>query len=104
MITEEYVQPAMFTKFTELIIKLIGELSRPSFFSEEISSEYFNLLTRVIQRSPKLFASDAGIEYLTVFTCSSAVILGGASSGKQHFEKLVKRTLLSFKQRDVIDR
>lgn len=48
MITEEYVQPAMFTKFTELIIKLIGELSRPSFFSEEISSEYFNLLTRVI--------------------------------------------------------
>jgi len=83
---------------------LISELSRPTFFSEEISSEYFNLLTSLIQRSPKLFASDAGTEYLTVFTCSSLVILGGASSGKLHFERQVKRTLLSFKQRDMIDR
>ena len=103
-IIEEYVQPAIFSKFTVLITRLIGEVSRPSFFTDEVSNEYFNLLSSLVQRSPKLFASDAGTEYLAVFACSSAVILGGATAGKQFFEKQVKRTLLSFKQRDMIDR
>jgi len=48
-----------------------------------------------------LFASEAGTEYLAIFACSSGA---GSVGNKTHFEKQVKKTLLSYKQRDIIDK
>lgn len=38
------------------------------------------------------------MEYLTIFSCSSSAILSAAP--KVHFERQIKRTLLSYKQVD----
>ena len=98
------MQPAVFCKFVSVLVQLISDVARPSFFSEEVGQEYFSQLTSLIQRSPKLFASDAGMEYLAVFACSQASHLALSTHGKQHYERQVKRVLLSFKQRDIVDR
>lgn len=90
-------------QFINMIVQLISEVARPSFFSEEVSKEYFILLSNLILRSPQIFASEVGAEYLNVFACSQINILTSAQSGKQYFEKTVKRTLLSLKKRDEID-
>ena len=82
-------------------MQLISEVSRPSFFSEEVSKEYFNLLTGLISRSPRVFASEVGTEYLAVFASSSISLL--SNQGKQYFEKHVRACLLSFKKRDMVD-
>jgi len=87
-----------------LVTQLVNEVSRPSFFSEEVQKEYFGLLTTLMQRVPKLFASDAGTEYLAVFACSSASLFGSSADSRTVFERQVKRTLLSIKQRDVVDK
>lgn len=101
VITGGDIRSDSLTRFSDLVIRLIGEVTRPSFFSEEVNREYFNLMTAGLQRSPKLFASDAGTEYLAVFGCSSNAILSATS--KVQFDRQVKRLLLSFKQRDLLD-
>ena len=80
------LKQSLFTRFVELTIRLVGEVSRPSFFSDEVNKEYFSQLTNTIQKSPKLFASEAGTEYLAVFSCSSGALLG-TTGQKQHFER-----------------
>ena len=107
-LSEQYIQPVVMAKFVTLLTQLITDVARPSFFSEEVTKEYFSLLTNLIQRSPRLFASDAGTEYLAVFACSSNSLFGSnaganASSPKAFFERQVKKVLLSFKQRDMLD-
>lgn len=104
LIIEDNLPQVIVAEFTSLIVKLINEVVRPSFFSEEVQKEYFNLLTNLIQRCPKLYASEVATEYFIVFACSSGSLLGGSSPvSKQYFERLVKRTLLSYKQKDMID-
>ena len=43
-----------------------------------------------------------GTEYCTVFACSSSALLNN-TAGKQFFERMTKRTLLHYKQRDMVD-
>ena len=47
--------------------------------------------------------SAIGTEYLAVFACANANIFGSSSNDKAYYEKIVKKTLLHFKQRDAID-
>ena len=84
-------------KIVEQVTQLINDVSRPSFFSEEVAKEHFNIITAMMQRVPKLFASEAGTEYLAVFACSSPTLLGSATENRAYFERQVKRTLLSYK-------
>ena len=92
------------TRVVLLVTQLISEVSRPSFFSEEVCQEYFAILTSMMSRVPKLIVSDAGTEYLAVFACSSSALLGGSATNRMLFERQVKKTLLSYKQRDTVDR
>ena len=48
LIIEENLPPVIVAEFTSLIVQLINEVVRPSFFSEEVQKEYFNLLTNLI--------------------------------------------------------
>jgi hypothetical protein len=52
LIAEEYVQPAVFQRFTTILSKLNDELSRPSFFTDSQYQEYFSLLANLVTRSP----------------------------------------------------
>jgi len=98
MVSEDFIQPAVLARIVVLMTQLIGDVSRPSFFSEEVSQEYFSLLTNMMLRVPKLFTSDAGTEYLAVFACSSSSLFGSTSSTRRsYYEKQVKRILLSYK-------
>ena len=83
-----------------MLLQIINEVARPSFFIEEVGREYFNLISNLVMQTPKIFASEIGTEYLAVFACSNSNAFGSSSSDKAYFEKIVKKTLLSFKQRD----
>ena len=77
-IMEDLVQPSFQSKLSSLLIQIINEVARPSFFIEEVGREYFNLISNLIQQSPKIFVSDIGTEYLAVFACSNANIFGSS--------------------------
>lgn len=62
------------------------------------------MLTNMMVCVPKLFTSDAGTEYLAVFACSSSSLFGGVNNNRRaNYERQVKRTLLTYKQRDFVD-
>ena len=48
MLSQQYIQPVVMAKFVTLLTQLITDVARPSFFSEEVTKEYFSLLTNLI--------------------------------------------------------
>jgi len=101
-LADSYIQPAVLQRFLSLLSKNLDELSRPSFFPEAISLEYFNIITTLITRSPSIFASDFGSDFLMTFaaTQNSNHTLFKPTS---ETHRVLKRMLLSFKQRDSFD-
>ena len=57
ILSEKYVEPTQFDRFNTLLIQIIGDLAKRDYFSDEVSQEYFNIITALFQRSVTLFAS-----------------------------------------------
>ena len=68
-------------------------VSKPFNFSEQTNNSYFEIFYSLLESSPKVFASTAGQEFFLTFGCAK----------ETRFEKQVKKLLVSYKQRDVID-
>ena len=94
-LAEKYIQPALSERFNALLIQIIGDVAGRNYFSDEVSTEYFNILTALFQRSVSLFASKAGQEYIIVFSCSPGMVA-------KH-DKAVKKLFLTYKQGDCVD-
>jgi len=75
---------------------VITDINRPSYFASQVKQKFFEQLTQLIERSPLIFSSKVGGEYFLCFVCNP-----------QHqgcYEKIIKRLLVSYKQRDTIDK
>ena len=48
-ILEDLVQSSFQSKLSTLLIQIINEVARPSFFVEEVGREYFKLITNLVQ-------------------------------------------------------
>jgi hypothetical protein len=78
------------------LLDVITDINRPLFFSQQVKQKFFTQLTQLLERSPLIFSSKVGSEFFLCFVCNP-----------QHqgcYEKVIKRLLVSYKQRDTIDK
>ena len=47
-ILEDLVQSSFQSKLSTLLIQIINEVARPSFFTEEVGKEYFKLISNLV--------------------------------------------------------
>lgn len=79
----------------QFLTEVIGEVAKPFNFSEKVCGQFVQIFAEMLERSPKLVASNVGQEFFLVFICQAQI------AGK--YDRTLKRLLLGLKQRDTID-